>query len=68
MVNLREVGVFLDQHCIGRIKKLSGTVQAVDIPGGLKRSSSLSIMNVKEIQCHCESGSWLCCVGADDYI
>jgi hypothetical protein len=68
MVNLREVGVFVDEHCIGRIKKLPGTIQAVDVPGELKRSSPLSIMNVKEIQCHRESGLWLCCVGADDYI
>ena len=68
MVNLREVGVFIDEHCIGHIKKLPGTIQAVDIPGELKRSSPLGIMNVKEIQCHRESGWWLCCVGADDYI
>ena len=68
MVNLREVGVFVDEHCIGRIKKLPGTIQAVGVPGELKRSSPLSIMNVKEIQCHRESGSWLCCVCVDDCI
>ena len=68
MVNLREVGVFADEHCIGRIKKLPGTILAVDVPGELKHSSPLSIMNVKEIQCHRESGLWLRCVDADDYI
>jgi hypothetical protein len=68
MVNLREVGVFVDEHCIGRIKKLPGSIQAVGISGELKRSSPLSIMNVKDIQCHRESGLWLCFVGADDYI
>ncbi|KAF8552603.1 hypothetical protein OG21DRAFT_1443221 [Imleria badia] len=52
MVNLRDVGVFVAEHCIGRIKKLPGTVQGVCVSGQLKRSSPLSIMNVKEIQCH----------------
>ncbi|KAF8549066.1 hypothetical protein OG21DRAFT_1500623 [Imleria badia] len=53
MVNLREVGVFVNGHCIGRIKKFPGTVQGVGIPGELRLSSRpLSIMNVKEIQCH----------------
>jgi hypothetical protein len=67
MVNLREVGVFVDEYCIGRIKKLPGTIQAVEVPGELKRSSPLSIMNVKDIQCHRERGLWLRCVGTVDY-
>ena len=65
MVNLREVAVFVDEHCIGRIKKLPGTVQPISVPGELKRSSPSSIMNVEEIQCHRESG--LCYVRTDDY-
>ena len=56
MVNLREVRVFVDEHCIGRIKNLPGTIQAIDVSGELKRSSPLSIMNVEEIQRHRESG------------
>jgi hypothetical protein len=56
MVNLRHVGVFVDGHCIGRIKKFPGTVRGVGIPGELRLSSRpLCIMNVKEIQCHRES-------------
>ena len=68
MVNLKEVGVFVDKHCIGRIKKLPGTFQAVDVPRELKRSSPLGIMNVGDIQCHCESCLSSCYAGADDYI
>jgi hypothetical protein len=56
MVNLREVGVFVDEHCIGRIKKLPGTIKAVGVPGGLKHYTPLNTMNVKKIQCHRESG------------
>jgi len=54
MVNLTEVRVFVDEHRIGRIKKLSGKgrIQAIDVPRELKRSSLLSIMNAKEIRCH----------------
>lgn len=55
MVNLREIGVFVDEHCIGRIKKQPRTVQGVGVPGELKCSSPARIMNVKEIQCHRES-------------
>ena len=68
MSNLTEVRVFVDRHRIGRIKKLPGTIQAVNVPEELKRSSPLSLMNVKEIQRHRESGLWICCVGVDNYI
>ena len=57
MVKLEEVEVFVDEHRIGHIKKIPGITQAIGVPGGLKRSSPQSIMNVKEIQCHRESGS-----------
>ncbi|KAF8415202.1 hypothetical protein L210DRAFT_3465017 [Boletus edulis BED1] len=52
MVNLRELGVFFDEHCIGCIKKFPGTIQPVPVPGELKRSSPLNIMNVIELQYH----------------
>ena len=68
MVNLTEVGVFVDEHCIGRIKKLPGRIQAVDIPRELKCSSPSNIVNAKEIHCHRESGLWLCCTGADEFV
>ena len=68
VVNITEAGVFVDEHCIGRIKKLPGVVRAVGIPAELKCSSPLSIMNMKEIQCHRDSGLWTYCVGTDDYI
>ncbi|KAF8125469.1 hypothetical protein EV363DRAFT_1402460 [Boletus edulis] len=54
MVNLRELGVFFDEHCIGCIKKFPGTIQPVAIPGELKRSSPLNMMNVIELQYHLE--------------
>ena len=59
MVRLSEVGVFVDEHCIGRIKKLPRTVQVVGVSEELQRSSPLNIMNVQDIQCRCES-SFLC--------
>lgn len=68
MVNLSNVKVFIDEHCIGRIKKLSGAVQVVDIPGELRRSSPASIMIMEEVQRHGKPGLCLGCVGADDYI
>ncbi|KIJ62083.1 hypothetical protein HYDPIDRAFT_176650 [Hydnomerulius pinastri MD-312] len=52
MVHLKEVGVFFDDYRIGYLKKSPGVAKAVDLPKGLKRSSSLNIMNVKGIQSH----------------
>ncbi|KAG6379359.1 hypothetical protein JVT61DRAFT_11822 [Boletus reticuloceps] len=52
MINLREVGVFFDEHCIGCIKKLPGNIRPVVVPRELKCSSSSNIMNVEELQCH----------------
>ncbi|KAG6375323.1 hypothetical protein JVT61DRAFT_3551 [Boletus reticuloceps] len=66
MVNLRELGVFFDEHCIGCIKKFPGTIQPVAVPGELKRSSPLNIMNVIELQYHRESDLCLCHVGANE--
>lgn len=59
MVRLSEVGVFVDGHCIGRIKKLPRTIQAVGVSDELHRSSPLGVMNVQEIQCRREPG-FLC--------
>ncbi|KAF8432206.1 hypothetical protein L210DRAFT_3763951 [Boletus edulis BED1] len=50
MINLREVRVFFDEHCIGCIKKLPGNIRPVAVPRELKCSSN--IMNVEEFQCH----------------
>jgi hypothetical protein len=71
MVNITDVEVFVDEYSIGSIKKkkrLPEVGRAVGVPGELTRSSPSGIMNVREIQCHRESGLWLCCVGADNYI
>lgn len=68
MVNLREVRVFVDEHCIGCIKKSTEIVQAIAVPGELKHSSPSGIMSVKEIQRHRESGVCLCYARHDDYV
>lgn len=52
MVHLTDVSVYFDHFRIGHLTKTTGLPQTLDIPKGLKKSSSLSIMHIQNIQSH----------------
>ncbi|KAH0828805.1 hypothetical protein J3R83DRAFT_3253 [Lanmaoa asiatica] len=52
MVHLKDVGVFLNEHCIGHIEKFPGMAKAVDLPVALERSSPSKMVVVDRLECH----------------
>ncbi|KAI6041582.1 hypothetical protein EDC04DRAFT_1265243 [Pisolithus marmoratus] len=52
MVHLNDVSVYFDHFRIGHLTKSTGLPRNLDIPKGLKKSSSLNIMHIQNIQSH----------------
>ncbi|KAL4076679.1 hypothetical protein V8B97DRAFT_2021990 [Scleroderma yunnanense] len=52
MIHLNDVSVYFDDHRIGHLTRSVGIAKAVDVPKGLKKSSSLDIMRIQTIQSH----------------
>ncbi|KAL6309180.1 hypothetical protein BKA93DRAFT_925530 [Sparassis latifolia] len=50
MAHLLEVSVYLDDKRISRLTKEPGLSKSINIPSGLKRSSPLGIMQIKDVQ------------------
>ena len=57
MTHLCDVGVYFNEHRIGRVKKSSGTPKTISLPTVMKRSSPLDVMNVRGVQSQRESSA-----------